>query len=254
MKIPYFFILTACAVASNVYAVPRQPPVLDDSSYNDPVPTLSTSQPLPRSYDDNANLEKLQNEISELKNRVQEQDEAIINLKRSNTDLQKKITGTSKTTEAEPKAPPSLDAAPKTTTSKAAAKSPAPATPDLEKNQYQRGSDLLKKGDYVQAIDEFKDFITAHPSSKYADNAQYWIAVALLNKGDKNGAIKAFDSVARTYPDSEKVPDALFKLGDTLLSMKNKAKAKEYFDYVIQNHPGTEGAKLAAKKKAAAKL
>ncbi len=251
MKIPYFFILTACAVASNLYAAPRQPPVLDDSSYNDSVPAL----PAPKSYDDNPNLEKLQNEISELKNRVQVQDEAITNLKRSNSDLQKRVTGTSKTADAEVKAPPSLESVPAPKAdSKTTAKNPTTAAADLEKNQYQRGSELLKKGDYAQAIDEFKDFITAHPTSKYADNAQYWIAVALLNKGDKNAAIKAFDSVARTYPDSEKVPDALFKLGDTLLGMKNKAKAKEYFDYVIQNHPGTEGAKLAAKKKVAAKL
>lgn len=253
MKIPYFFILTACAVAGNVYAAPRQPPVLDDSSYNDSVPALPASQPVSKSYDDNVNLEKLQNEISELRNRVQEQDEAIINLRHSNSEFQKKLTGTSKTADAEPKAPPSLDTAPKAAPKTTAKSSTAPVA-DIEKNQYQRGSDLLKKGDYLQAIDEFKGFIAAHPTSKYADNAQYWIAVALLNKGDKNAAIKAFDSVARSYPDSEKVPDALFKLGDTLLGMKNKVKAKEYFDYVIQNHPGTEGAKLAARKKAAAKL
>lgn len=247
MKIPYFFILTT-AVAGSVCAAPRLPPVLDSAPYEVPA-----AQPVP-SYDDSVHFEKLQNDISELKNKIQEQDEAITNLRHINSELQKKLLGNAKPAEAETKtptldakAPPSLDAEPKV-----AAKKPAAA--DSEKNQYQRGSDLLKKGDYAQAIAEFQSFLAAHPTSKYADNAQYWTASALLSKGDKKAAIQAFDKLARSYPQSEKVPDALFKMGDTLLGMKNKAKAKEYFDYVIQNHPGTEGAKLAAKKKAAAKL
>lgn len=248
MKIPYFFILTVCATASNVYAdPPRLPPVLDNSTYNESTPAAPSSQAQP-SYEDNSGLEKLQNDISELKNRVKEQDDVITHLKRTNTDLQKKLGG-SKAVDIDDNKAPTLDASP----AKAAAPKSATGA-ETEKEHYQHGSALLKKGDYAGAIAEFKGFIAAYPTSKHADNAQYWIAVALLNKGDKKAAIQAFDRVPRAYPQSEKTPDALFKLGDTLLSLKNKTKAKEYFDYVIQNYPGTDGAKLAAKKKASAKL
>ena len=254
MKIPYFFILTACATAGNVFAAPpRQPPVLDSTPYNDATSVLPATRPAP-SYDENANLERLQNDLTELRNKVQEQDDAITNLRHTNNELQKKLTGSHKTAGVEPKTSAIDDSIPSLEQSAKPATKKTDAVVDSEKSQYQHGTALLKKNDYAGAISAFKEFIAEHPNSEYADNAQYWIATALLKKGDKKGAIQAFDHVARTYPQSEKTPEALFKLGDTLLGMNNKVKAKEYFDYVIANHPGTEGAKLAAKKKAAAKL
>lgn len=258
MKIPYFLILTACA--ANVYAeAPRLPPVLDNSTYSDSAlvaPPAAAPQPLPN-YDETNNLDKLQHDITELKSKVQDQEEAISNLKRANTELEKKLTGGSKssapaskkTTSISSSKLPALDVTPPTKTS--AKSSPSVET---EKEHYQHASDLLKKGDYSQAISEFQALIKKYPSGKYADNSQYWIGVALLNKGDKKGAIQAFDRVARTYPKSEKAPEALFKLGTVLLTINNKSKAKEYFDYVIKNYPGTNGATLAAKKKASEKL
>jgi tol-pal system protein YbgF len=253
MKIPYFIILTACATATNVYADPPKllPPVLDNSTYSEAIPAPQSST----TYDEPSNLDKLKADVSELKSKLQEQEDAISHLKHSNEELQKKLTGSNKSSEAVSKhstgsKPPLLDA----TAPSAPVKSPTATAAETEKERYQRGSDFLKKADYTQAISEFQGILKNYPAGKYADNAQYWIGVALLNKGDKKDAIVAFDRVARNYPKSEKAPEALFKLGDALLSLKNKAKAKEYFDYVIQNYPGTNGAALAAKKKASAKL
>lgn len=246
MKIPYFFILTACAAVTNVYAgPPRLPDVLDDSTYNgDAIPSPPAQPAAPNYYNDGNKLERLQSEISELKNKVQEQEEAINRLRSSSGEPQKKPLDLKS---------PAASKLPELGTA------PTPVAKKLtgaedEKDRYQRGSALLKKGSYAQAISEFQGIVKTYPTGKYADNAQYWIGVALLNKGDKKAAIQAFDRLARNYPQSEKVPEGLFKLGDALLSDKNRAKAKEYFDYVIQNYPGSNGAKLAAKKKAAAKL
>lgn len=250
MKIPYFLILTACATA-NVYAeTPRQPPILDNSTYSDTIPAASSAQLPTPSYDDPDELNQLKTDISVLKNKVQEQEETLDNLKRTNAELHKKLTENNKSSANASKSSKAGKAP--TPDAKASAKSSERA--ETEKEHYQHGSALLKKGEYAQAISEFQGFLAAHPNSQYADNAQYWMGVALLNKGDKKGAIQAFDRVARNYPKSEKAPEALYKLGTVLLSVKNKSKAKEYFDYVIQNYPGSDGAKSAAKKKAAEKL
>jgi tol-pal system protein YbgF len=248
MKIPYFLILTACA--TNIYA---GPPVLDSSTYGAgsvaaPVTTapVSSQQTMP-SYDQVTNLNKVQSDINDLKNKVQEQSTAIDYLQRTNADLQKRIAdlGAGKAVDTSYKQPQLNSSAPA---------APAAGNVTDEKDRYNRASAALKKGDYALAQQGFHDIITMYPSGDYADNAQYWIGVVLLNKGDKKGAIQAFDQVARTYPKSEKIPDALYKIGDTLLAMNNKPKAKEYFDYVIQNYPNTSGANFALKKKIAAKL
>jgi tol-pal system protein YbgF len=245
MKIPYFLVLTACA-ASNAYAL--SPPVLDDSTYNEPTPVSAPAPQAMPTYDSASNLDKLKADLADLKNRVQQQDDDIVHLKNANADLHKKLTDLHKSPAGGSKAPV-LDMS---TSPSAAGKTPA--VTEADKDEYLRASELLKKGDNTQAQQAFMEIIKKYPASKYADNSQYWIGVALLNKGDKKGAVQAFDRVARTYPKSEKVPDALYKLGDTLLSLKNTAKAKEYFDYLIQNYPGTTGAGLAAKKKVSAKL
>jgi tol-pal system protein YbgF len=286
MKIPYFLALTACIAACNVYAESTNlPPVLDDSIYTDTIPApQSTPQPVPPQLESNSpespapqaappqlesnspelpapsyeginDLDQIKTDMQELKNKVHEQESTIDSLRRSNDELHKKLTD----------APtPKVSTKPKSKVSEHFELPKPPAsnlsvTPKVEKpkteaERYQLGSSLLKRGDYTQAIAEFQGLIKTYPTSKYADNSQYWIGVALMNKGDKKGAVQAFDRLARSYPKSEKVPEGLYKLALVLLSSNNKAKAKEYFNYVIQNYPGTNGAILAAKKKAQEKL
>jgi tol-pal system protein YbgF len=235
MKIPYFLLLTACV--TNVYA---GPPVLDSSTNSNSVPPANVPAQTIPSYDQVTNLNKVQSDVNDLKNKVQEQSNAIDYLQRVNADLQKRVAdlGGGKVANAAPAFIASV---------------PAGALAD-EKTRYNNASNALKVGDYTQAQQGFQSVITTYPNGDYADNSQYWIGVALLNKGDKTGAVRAFDLVARNYPKSDKIPDAMFKMGDTLLVLNNKPKAKEYFDYVIQNYPNTNGANLAAKKKIAARL
>jgi tol-pal system protein YbgF len=240
MKIPYFLLLTACV--ANVYA---GPPVLDSSTNSNSVPPVNVPAQTIPSYDQVTNLNKVQSDINDLKNKVQEQSNAIDYLQRVNADLQKRVAdlGGGKVANAAPSFIASVPSVPAS----------IGALAD-EKTRYNNASSALKVGDYTQAQQGFQSVITSYPSGQYADNSQYWIGVALLNKGDKKAAVQAFDLVARNYPKSEKIPDAMFKIGDTLLALNNKPKAKEYFDYVIQNYPNTNGANLAAKKKIAARL
>ncbi len=274
MKISQLILLMATVGITCAYAEEQlpPPPVLDHSTYRgglyDPVQPAS-SVPLqvntpiltPPNLPASDGLGRLQNDVTQLKSRVDEQGRALLTLKQRqdaiNATLEQRLStlgsGVNATGGAlgtHPVAPivPQLD------TSGFIPPSSAVAAPlaNSEKMRYQNAYTLFRNNQPDQAITEFKNIIASYPSGEYADNSQYWIGEALLKKGDKNGALLAFDQVVRSYPRSAKVPDALLKIGMTQLTLKNKAKAKEYLDFVIKNYPGTSAAGIAATKKSQA--
>ncbi len=259
MKIAPLILFIASTSATCVFAEEQlpPPPVLDHSTYRGglyesvqpPSQPLQINTPiltppsLPAATD---GLGRLQNDVSQLKSRVDEQGRALLNLKQRqdaieqrslnpNTGIAPQLGGVAPTT-----AVPVISAPPISTVAAG------------EKARYQNAYTLFRNGHLDQSIAEFKGVIASYPAGEFADNSQYWIGEALLKKGDKNNALLAFDQVVRSYPRSAKVPDALLKIGMTQLTLKNKAKAKEYLDFVVKNYPGTSAAGLAAAKKSQA--
>lgn len=283
MKITYFLVLTASVSASSVYAEQPLPPVLDNSTYRgalyepaqavgaaiptlppvsaptlSPVPILSPVSPLPGLPVEGMN--KLQNDVSQLKNKVEEQGQVLRALKQQQdainakveqrlSNLNSGVNATIGAVGAHLSAPPVL---PKIGVGFES--SPAVAVPVTanEKTHYQNAYTLFRSGKIDQAIAEFQAIIASYPKGEFADNSQYWIGEALLKKGNKSAALVAFDQVVRNYPGSAKVPDAILKLGITQVSLNNKIKAKEYFDFLITNYPGTPSATIAVTRKAKA--
>lgn len=267
MKISRLCMLMVLTSSTCVYAEQPLPPVLDNSTYRgglyDPV-TQPSSLPLqittPSLSTPNLStpdsLSKLQNEVIQLKSRVDEQGRALLTLKQrqdamnGNLDQQLLNLGTGiNTTAGALNAHIINTGAPQNPTAVGVVTVPVTTT---EKAHYQNAYTLFRNGQFDPAIAEFKGIIASYPGGEFADNSQYWIGEALLKKGDKNGALLAFDQVVRAYPRSAKVPDALLKIGMTQLTLKNKAKAKEYLDFVVKNYPGTSAAGIAATKKSQA--
>ncbi len=107
---------------------------------------------------------------------------------------------------------------------------------------------IFRNGRTAQAITEFNAFITSHPGSTYASNAQYWLGEAHRVNQDNTSARKAFNSVIETYPNSTKVPDALLKLGYIEMEEKNPSKAREYLTRITTEFGNSRAAGLAQKK------
>jgi tol-pal system protein YbgF len=120
--------------------------------------------------------------------------------------------------------------------------------PESEKQEYQQAYDNLRNGRTDQAITGFNAYITNHPGSGYASNAQYWLGEAHRVNLDNTSARKAFNAVVETYPDSAKVPDALLKLGYIEMEEKNTTKAREILTRVTTEFPSSKAAALAQKK------
>lgn len=119
---------------------------------------------------------------------------------------------------------------------------------EVEKQEYQQAYDNLRNGRTDQAITEFNAYISNHPGSGYASNAQYWLGEAYRVNQDNTSARKAFNDVIATYPNSAKVPDALLKLGYIEMEEKNPAKAREYLKRVTAEFANSRAAVLAQKK------
>jgi tol-pal system protein YbgF len=156
--------------------------------------------------------------------------------------------------------PPSAPAVPPTATAPApgnaptaappvpAPSSPAPATaaPSAQEHQaYEAAFNLLKDGRYPQAITAFQQFLKAHPSSGYADNAQYWLGEANYVSRNYKGAASEFGKVLSNYPSSPKIPDAMLKLGFTYYELAKWGEARSTLQEVIKRYPQSTAARLA---------
>jgi tol-pal system protein YbgF len=114
-----------------------------------------------------------------------------------------------------------------------------------EQATYDAAFNALKGADYPKAIQNFKAFLTAYPSSPLASNAQYWLGEAYYVTRSYDEAMAAFRKVTTDWPDSRKAPDALVKVGFTQAALGRAAEARATLEEVTRRFPGTEAATLA---------
>jgi tol-pal system protein YbgF len=262
-------------VFSTVNAEPMAP-VFDNSNYpsGDGTGVVKPSSPANATYEIMVKLEQLQAEVQRLTGKLEEQENLIAEIKKSQatmySDLDGRIQALEKKAEgvkpaaaeniplqeglvgaeakqaeppvANPVAPP------------AAAKQIAPQKQDAvqasgdEKQQYQRAYETFRNGHTAEAIAEFNALLTKNPKGEYANDAQYWLGEAYRVNQDTDAARKAFNNVVTNSPGSSKVPDALLKLSDIEVEQKNNVKAREYLKRVTVDFPSSKAARLAAKK------
>jgi len=121
-----------------------------------------------------------------------------------------------------------------------------PGAADADQSAYAVAFDLMKSGMYAQAITAFQQFLASWPKSDLADNAQYWIGEAYYVTRDFKDAGSAFQAVLDRWPDSRKAPDAMLKLGYTQYELKQYPQARATLGAVGTRFPGSDAAKLAA--------
>ncbi len=123
-----------------------------------------------------------------------------------------------------------------------------PAGAGGEQAMYDTAFNALKAGNYKGAIDGFRGFVAAYPTSPLASNAQYWLGEAFYVNRDYQNAITSFQKVTTEWPDSRKAPDALVKVGFTQSAMGRNGDARVTLEEVVRKYPGTEAAQLASER------
>ena len=119
------------------------------------------------------------------------------------------------------------------------------ADPAAERGTYQQAFDLLKQGQYDQAITAFQSFLTSYPNGNFTDNAQYWLGEANYVTRRFEVAGQEFRKVLEQHPDSSKSADAMLKLGYTYYELSNWESARKTLENVISRFPNTTVGRLA---------
>ena len=91
-------------------------------------------------------------------------------------------------------------------------------------DQYNYAFGLLRSQDYPAAESAFIQFVQKHPQDELAGNAQYWLGETYFVRNDYSSAAAAFAKGYQLYPKSPKAQDNLLKLG---VSLGNTGKKQE---------------------------
>jgi len=119
-----------------------------------------------------------------------------------------------------------------------------------EVQAYRAAFAAWQRNDTDACIDQFRQFLQAHPTSIYADDSAYWMADCYFKKGDYKTAVLRFDDVVARYPKGNKAADALYRHGESLVRLGpgySKA-ALRAFQRVMEEYPDSPRAAEAKKQ------
>ncbi|MGE3320068.1 MAG: tol-pal system protein YbgF [Candidatus Berkiella sp.] len=125
---------------------------------------------------------------------------------------------------------------------------PAVEDSQAEEKAYQNAYRLIQNKDYEGALNGFKTLITNFPKGKYVPNASYWLGEIYLVKGNLDLAYESFDRVYRDHPGHPKAADSLLKLGYVEYSKGQWKQSNDLLMQVKNQYPGTTSAQLADSK------
>ncbi len=110
---------------------------------------------------------------------------------------------------------------------------------------YQSALQILRSGQYEQAVVALSAFPEQYPHSSYLPNAYYWQGEASYVLRNFDSATVAFQTVIDQYPASSKVADATLKLGFSQYELGQSDSAKTTLMKVMEQYPNTSASRLA---------
>lgn len=125
----------------------------------------------------------------------------------------------------------------------------APAAVSLSDQElYEQAKKAYDGGKLEDARQGFVDLLKQHPTSKHADNAQFWIGETYYRGKWFEKAILEYQKVIEKYPQGNKVPASRLKQGLAFSNLGDKTNARLILQELIKRHPQSNEAKIAAKK------
>ena len=113
---------------------------------------------------------------------------------------------------------------------------------------YQSAKQAYDQGDFEAAREGFNKLITQYPTSKNADNAQFWIGEIYYHEKWYEKAILEYQKVIEIYPKGNKVQASLLKQGFAFLNLGDKSNARLILSELIKKYPTSNEAKIAQRK------
>lgn len=123
-----------------------------------------------------------------------------------------------------------------------------PVAAEADRAAFDKASRALRTGDYAAAIAGFNGFISAHPDSPLAGDAQYWLGEAYYARQNYQAAKEAFINLGLNHPQNTYLADALLKLGDSYGQLGDVGRAKEVLQKLIASYPDSPAAAQAMQR------
>ena len=120
--------------------------------------------------------------------------------------------------------------------------------PRDEKFYFEQGKEHLKKKQYVKAMEEFKQILTAFSGSVLVDAAQYFLAETYLGSEEWIQAAFEYELVYENYPSSKYAGDARFKRAYCYMmqslppdrDQESTSKAIAEYNRFLEEYPGNQ--------------
>ncbi|AMW78978.1 hypothetical protein AMD27_08850 [Acinetobacter sp. TGL-Y2] len=212
--------------------------------------------------------QRLDNQLRELRGKIEEQDHQIDQLNKELTNryadidqrlelLQQKIDPTEDQPETEESPSTELsptESAPSTLPSNNAESAPQSSASninthtdqtELDKAAYTIALDAYKQGGAKKAIAPMQNFVKNNPNSVYTGNAYFWLAEfnLAIEPPNYDEAKKYYETVAAKFPNSSKASRSLYQLYSIAKDVnKNLQTADVYKKKLIATYPSSEEA------------
>lgn len=253
-------LLSTSAVFANI---PIESRGLSQSSSSVSTPVATAAAPSNLNWDLLQTTQRLENQLRELRGKIEEQDHQIDQLNKELTNrytdldqrlelLQQKIDPTEDEQPAESEQAPDLkpQSTVPTETTQSNATQPVTNQLELDKAAYTIALDAYKQGGAKKAIAPMQNFVKNNPNSVYTGNAYFWLAEFNLAIEPPNyeQAKKNYETVVAQFPDSAKAPRSLYQLYSIAKDVnKNIQTANVYKTKLIQAYPQSEEAGFVTK-------
>jgi len=119
------------------------------------------------------------------------------------------------------------------------------AGPKGGEEAYRVAFDLLKQRKFNDAVRAFEDLLVRYPNGEYADNARYWLGETNYVQQDYAAALTQFQRVLANYPLSPKVPSSMLKIGYIHYEQNDWPRARATLRDVATKFADTTEARLA---------
>lgn len=267
-------ITLALLSSTQVFAVPIESNRLSGNSSNTNPANISAAGANSAAISSNMNWDllqqnqRLENQLRELRGKIEEQDYQIDQLNKELTNrytdldqrlelLQQKIdpseeepqaegeAGTNTATEPTKTAASNLSTETATASNSSSTNAVSSNQAELDKAAYTIALDAYKQGGAKKAIAPMQNFIKNNPNSVYTGNAYFWLAEFNLAIEPPNytEAKKNYETVAAKYPDSAKAPRSLYQLYSIAKDVnKNTQSAEVYKKKLLSSYPQSEEA------------
>lgn len=120
--------------------------------------------------------------------------------------------------------------------------------PVAETREYESALNLFKANKIKEAAAAFGAFVSAHPESTLAPNAQYWLGNADYALHDCKKSIDAHRVVVSRWPQHPKAPDSLINIATCQQELGDAKGVKSTLEAVLIKYPDSSAAATAKQR------